>query len=382
VAWGAGIAMALLPCIARAQGNLSGDGLGYPQGQLSTAALGMGGGVAEFDPFSPLNPSALAGQRSIALHIQYDPEFRTVSTDSVTEHSTTSIFPLLSVMAPVGPHITVGFAASSFLERTWSTSETSNAAVGDTVIPSTATFKSDGGITDLRLAAGLQATSWLRVGLGLHYFTGEDRITITRTFEDTSAVKTVEFDQYTDYAFSGYAASIGVEVQPLPVLGIAASYRAGGTMRARLTDTTNNTSVLTNKATVPSRAGADIRFDGIPGLTIGARADWEGWSSLNGFGPALGAHDALELGGGFDLSGPRMSGDRPLLIRAGVRVRDLPFYVEGYDVHETDVSAGLGIPVSGQHGTLDLSLQHANRTAPVGVGETAWDISIGITVRP
>lgn len=370
------LAILAAPAVAHAQGNLSGYGLGYPEGQLSTAALATGGGQAEFDVLSPINPSALAGAHTLMIHVQYDPEFRTVTADGTSEQSTTIRFPLLAVVAPIGARFSIGASASSFLDRTWMTSTTGPVAVGDTTVQSTATFKSDGGIVDLQVGGGWQATSWLRVGLALHEFTGEDRITIMRTFADTDTVKTVPFDQYTDFSINGYGASVGLEVQPSPVIGIAASYRAGGTLRGHLGDT------LQDKASVPPRAGGGVRLNAIPGLTISANADWEGWSRLNGFGPSIDARDALELGGGVDLSGPRVSGDRPLIIRAGVRERDLPFLVNGAVVNETDVSSGVGIPLAGPHATMDITLQHSNRTAPVGVGETAWTLSLGLTVRP
>ncbi len=373
---GIGLAVALTPVAARAQGNLSGVGLGYPEGELSTAALGMGGGLAEFDPLSPVNPAALTGLSSVSIHVQYDPEYRTVSVGSVSEHSTTSRFPIIEVTAPINSRITVALSAASFLDRTWSTSTTAPVQVGDTTLQSTATFRSDGGITDVRLAAGWQPTSWLRVGLGLHELTGEDRVTLTRTFADTSVVKASAFNQFTVYGFTGFAGSLGVELQPVPAFGFAASYRAGGTLRARLADT------LKNKANVPPRIGAALRFNGVPGLTVAARADWEGWSQVDGFGTSVTGHDALEIGGGVDLAGPRMSANRPLFLRAGARVRDLPFLANGSVVHETDFSGGLGVPVAGPHGLIDVAVQHASRTAPIGVGETAWTISVGLTVRP
>ncbi len=373
---GLAVAVALVSVSVRAQGNLSGGGLGYPVGELSTGTLATGGGLAEFDPLSPINPGALSALHTVTLHLQYDPEYRIVSAGGTSQYSMTSRFPVIELAAPVNSRITVGLSAASFLDRTWSTSTSGPVQVGDTAVQSTATILSDGGITDVRLGVGWQPTSWLRVGFGLHELTGEDRITLTRIFGDTSVVKTATFNQFTDYSFNGYAGSVGFEVQPLPVLGIAASYRAGGSLRARLGDT------LTDRANVPPRAGGAIRFNGVPGLTLAVRADWEGWSQLDGFGPSLMAHDALEIGGGVDLAGPHLSANRPLFLRAGARVRDLPFPADGAIVHETDITGGVGIPVGGPHGVINVAVEHASRTAPIGIGETAWTASIGFTVRP
>lgn len=43
-------AMMVTPVLARAQGTLSTQGLGFPPGQLSTAARTMGGATGEADP--------------------------------------------------------------------------------------------------------------------------------------------------------------------------------------------------------------------------------------------------------------------------------------------------------------------------------------------
>src|ERR1700674_969292 len=58
VGWFAAIgATSGAPRLAAAQGNLSTQGAGYPEGELSTGALASGGGLAEFDALSPINPA-------------------------------------------------------------------------------------------------------------------------------------------------------------------------------------------------------------------------------------------------------------------------------------------------------------------------------------
>ncbi len=46
--------------VAGAQSNLSGQGYGYATGQFSTRVQGAGGSFAESDPFTPINPAAIA----------------------------------------------------------------------------------------------------------------------------------------------------------------------------------------------------------------------------------------------------------------------------------------------------------------------------------
>ena len=102
--------LAVYPAALRAQGNLSTQGFGYPTGQLSTSSLGAGGGVGEFDPESGLNPAALASLTRPMIHLQFDPEFRSVSTPAGTDHTTTMRFPLLSAGLPISSSFVLGLS--------------------------------------------------------------------------------------------------------------------------------------------------------------------------------------------------------------------------------------------------------------------------------
>ena len=135
----------------RAQGNLSTQGFGYPTGQLSTSSLGAGGGLGEFDPESGLNPAAIASLTRPMIHLQFDPEFRSVSTPAGTDHTTTMRFPLLSAGLPISSSFVLGLSFSRLLDRTWESTQTGLTAVGDTSILSTQTFKVSGGIEDLQV---------------------------------------------------------------------------------------------------------------------------------------------------------------------------------------------------------------------------------------
>jgi len=366
------------PQLAEAQGNLSTQGVGYPEGELSSGTLASGGGQAEFDALSPINPAALASLGATTLHMQYDPEFRTVSANGVSEHSTTSRFPDFVAALPISGRLDVGLSAATLLDRTWETDVAQPIAVGDTSVPGVATFRSSGGITDIRLGIGWHAARWLNLGAAIHGYTGENRILAQLTFQDTTIVKTATFAQNTDYSYGGNGASVGAELFPAGVLSFATSYRVGGTLRVRRNDT------LQARGSIPPRIGAGIRYTGITGVAFALRGDWEGWSRLSSVGfDNLHAHDALEIGGGIDLAGPRVgAADQSIVVHAGARERDLPFLADGAVVHETDFSGGFGIPVGGRRGTFDVALQHAARSAPIDASESAWTLSLGLTVRP
>jgi hypothetical protein len=338
--------------------------------------MGAGGAFGESDPLSAVNDAALASWGRAAIHFQYDPEFRAVSSGQGTDHSTTIRFPLLSAAVPVGTRFVVGLSLATLLDRSWQTRQVQQIPVGDTSIVSGETFRSTGGIEDVRLATGWKATKWLHLGFGLHALTGQNQIQVSRDFPDTLIVKTQPFSDTSTYRFSGIAGSAGIDLQPSAIWELAGSVRVGGTLRAYRRDT------LQSKASAPPRGGAELRYSGITGLSLAVRGDWEGWSKLDGLGsPNVTPANAWEWSGGADIVGPKL-GDRSLILRVGALTRTLPFQAAGAIVRENAVSGGFGIPVRFDQAMVDFALQRALRSAPIGVSESAWTVSVGLTVRP
>jgi len=363
---------------ARAQGNLSTQGFGYPTGQMSTSTLGVGGSLAEFDPLSAVNPAALAAAGRITIHAQYDPEFRTVTTPQGADHTTTARFPLFSLGIPITTRFAVGVSFSTLLDRTWQSTQTGPTAVGDTSITSTENFTSKGGIEDIRATAAWNALSWLQAGVAFHVLTGQNQLTVERTFPDTTVVKALPFLQTTTYSYEGTAVSAGIILRPTKQFSLATSAELGGALRVRRSDT------LQSKANAPSRIGAGIRYEGIPGVTIAAQGQYDEWSRMQGLGSSgLQAHDSWTWGAGVDVAGPRLGTDRNLQLRTGVQTRTLPFLANGTVVRENVVAAGVGLPFAFQRAVIDLTGQRAFRSASVpGVSEAAWMLSVGLTIRP
>jgi len=371
---------------AGAQGTVSGQGFGYPTGQLSTSSLGSGGSMAEFDPFSPLNPASvamLAGWRRPSFFFQYDPEFRRVTAAGRSQNTTLTRFPVVAIGVPVGARGAVSLSASTLLDRTFSTTFTSETSIGGDVISATESIESRGSVADLRLAGGWGFTNAFRVGLAGHVLTGENRLVSGRTFADTSSFGNVADSSVID--FSGVAASAGVEVRPIRGVGIAASYRIGGTLR-----TERNDSTLTS-AKAPDRLGVSLRIDRVAGAAFGVSYARNRWSKLDGLGSSeVRVSDGTDFALGAEVVGPRY-GNNVILLRLGGRRRDLPFGVGSADVRETAFSGGIGAPLAGGRALFDLALQRASRTTIGGTGggtdaasasERAWTLSIGFTVRP
>jgi hypothetical protein len=362
---------------ARGQGNLSTQGYGYPQGQLTTRALSLGGAVAEIDATSGLNPGALGMIPTRTVLFQLEPEFRTLTGAAGSDRTTTARYPLVSIAAPFGPKYVFGISASSLLDRSWATSTTRTETIGTEQIETTLNESSNGAINDLRLGGAWTNHASLSIGIGLHAITGRNTVISSESFSDSA------FDAFTStrrLSYSGSAVSIGAQLTGKEqhfTLGL--SYRKGGSLRAKSNDTT------IAQGNVPDRFGVSVAYTGIAGTVLAARASHDGWSSMTSMLATAGeeAHDGWDLGGGGEFPGPRFMG-RTFPIRLGVRSRSLPFEAAEKLVTEKSASLGSGMAFGGGRVVADFALTRQWRDADIfpSVKERAWTLSISLTARP
>lgn len=372
---------------AGAQGNLSTQGFGYPPGQLSTMAISLGGGPAELDPSSAINPATPSLWGAVVLFMQYEPELRTVKTPDGSARTTTARFPMVGVSVPLGRRFTAQASASTFLDRTWSSSSEIQQDIGGTPVDALELFSSNGGITDFRVALAYGATRQLQLGVAGHVFSGENRILIEQRFPDTVTFSgTVQRSQV---GYSAFGASAGMILRPSSSLGLAASVRVGGDMETYSGD------VTISRAELPMRYGVGVQYSGIEGVSLSARANFDEWSAMEPLkrsGSNLRAYDSWDYGIGADVSGPTI-GRRNIALRLGARRRGLPFGVGGGSsteqsrVNETSFSGGFGFPLGIARSQLDVGVVRASRKAESGAAaggatESAYIFSFGIRVRP
>ena len=358
-----------------AQGTLSTQGFGYHPGQISTRARATGGSLGEFDPTSALNPASLAWWERSGVVLEYAPEFRRMTTGETRETATIARFPLSGAAIAIGGRTIIGLTLSTFLDRTWETAQRGTHQFADDEIPYELAFRSAGAINDIRLAGAWTASNAIRVGIGAHVFSGSNRLNVSTRFSD-SLNRVADFAQQSRISYSGAAASAGIDWRPIRSIGVAASGRLGGTLRAVRNDTT------LARADIPMRVGAGIAYTGLRGAVIAASGEWQDWSKLDGLGSAqLTTFDGWDYGLGAEVRGPRwFNADVP--IRVGVRRRTLPFGAAGEEVEETSVSFGWGLTIASGRAVADFGLARASRTADGGASERATTFSIGLIVRP
>jgi hypothetical protein len=231
-----------------------------------------------------------------------------------------------------------------------------------------------GAINDVRLALAWQPTSEFHIGFGAHVFTGSNRIVFSEIFPDSS--KYVSTSQTGRISFAGLAGSLGLEYHPSRVIGFALSGRKGGDLRAQSGDTS------IGRGRLPDHYSASVSYDGITGATISARVAHDAWSSLSSLSSSgTKAFDGWDTGVGVEATGPRII-QRIVVVRAGARIRTLPFGFNGEKVSEKSFVAGLGVPLSRDRASFDFALQRASRTTSGSVKETGYILSFGLRVSP
>lgn len=373
------VAMLVVAPLAGAQGTLSTQGFGYPPGQFSSRALATGGGLAQFDAQSSVNPATITTSGDPMLYLQYEPEFRLLTVGGNTQKTTTSRFPLAAASVPLGSEGMMGLSVSTLLDRSWETVTKRDLTIAGETATATEDVKSLGAINDVRLAFGWAPNSFVQIGVGGHVFTGQNRVFFTQTFPDT--LRLLGIQQTSNLDYTGFAVSGGLVLHPARVFSLALSGRRGANLKAR----TGETLVATGR--VPDRYGAAVSFEGIPGAIVSAQVERNMWSSLNGMGSAdARAVDAWDYGGGIEATGPRII-ERTILLRLGARYRTLPFVAADAEVRELSFAGGLGAQFSRNRAALDVTLQHSVRSVDASstagsARERAWTLSFGLRVRP
>ena len=144
---------------------------------------------------------------------------------------------------------------------------------------------------------------------------------------------------------------------------------------------------------MPDRIALSAAYIGIRGTTLAVRTARDDWTDLAGLGSAgLPIAEGWDTSVGADVLGPRLAG-RSVQLRAGVRQRILPFSVRpilaggGFgtsaSVKESSYSLGAGMVLGRGRAALDVAGIRASRSsAATSTKESAWTLSVGVTVRP
>jgi len=340
-------------------------GLGTPGKWESVRARSAGGAFAPFDAFSPLLDASLADVRRMSAGVTSSTSWRSVDAVSGSDVSLRGTrFPAMVIMGPLTSRITIGGGFATYLDRSFGITTQDTIDLRGVPQPVSDEVTSDGGVTDLRLAAAIRLHRRIALGAGMHLLTGSSRVIATRRFEDTTYRTSASRDEV---AYEGAGASVNALIDVHPDLRIAGWFRSDTKLRADVSGRTaaENDLPLTYGAGVLWRPGGQA--------IIAGTVAWRNWAST---GPAAGpnAHDTFNWSLGAELG----SASSP--IRFGLRGGQLPFGV-GQTPTEVGYSAGLGRQFSGGRGRLDLGIERLERKG-TGLRERVWTFLLGLTVRP
>ena len=129
------VAAVLVAPTAGAQASIGTQGFGYPVGGGSVRTNGTGGAFAEFDALTPTNPAAIGGVSRTVITAQAEPELRKLTVNGVSEKSTLQRIPLIMLILPVRRGVAISLSATSFLDRTFSTTTTGSARIDGRSVP-------------------------------------------------------------------------------------------------------------------------------------------------------------------------------------------------------------------------------------------------------
>ncbi len=339
-------------------------GLGTPGKWESVRARSAGGALAPFDAFSALIDASLADVRRMSAGVTSGTSWRTI--DAVTGNDASlrgTRFPALVLAGPLVGRLTIGGGFSTYLDRSFGVVTPDTIDLRGVPQPITDEVTSDGGVTDVRLAAAVRINRRLAVGGGLHLLTGSSRVTATRRFADTTYQTSTSRE---DVAYEGEGASISALLDLHPDLRLAGWFRSDAKLRA---DVRGRTAAQND---LPQSYGAGVLWLAGGQAIVAGSVAWHNWATGPGAGPN--AHDTFNWSLGAELG----SASSP--VRLGVRGGELAFGV-GTEPTELGISAGLGRQFSGGRGRLDLGVERLERKG-TGLKERVWTLLLGLTVRP
>jgi hypothetical protein len=361
--WSAPLASLGAGSLAAQDSQFGIQGLGTPGKQESVRSRSAGGAFAPFDAFSPLMDASLADVRRLSGSMTGATSWRSVpdSTSEVTLRGTR--FPAFVIAGPILRRLTLGGGFGTYLDRSYGirTTDTIDIRGQQEVVHDQIT--SDGGVTDVRVAAGLRVGRALAVGAGIHLLTGSSRVIARRVFDDTSEYRISTSRD--EVAYEGLGASFSALLDLGRDLRLAGWYRADSKLRADL----NGVTKAENDLPV-SYGGAVLWSPGSQAVLAGS-ASWQTWSTA---GTSVASYDTFNWSVGAEL------GSVGSPFRLGARGGQLPFGANGAPT-ETGFSAGLGRQFAAGRGRIDIGVERLERTGS-GLSESVWTLLLGVTVRP
>lgn len=377
---------ALLCCLVatgvEAQSLLSARGLGMPFLPTDGRAVALGGvGVGLIGAeLSVVDPAAPARLLVPSVAFSFQSSWADYDDDGSTGDFSGTRFPYIALGYP-SSFGTVSLSLGGYLDQRWTSDQSKlidlDGAGGTGRV--TDNFRSDGGISTVRLGLARSLTENVDVGIQVGRHIGDVSRVFTRTFDSLDVGGVVQpYQSGGRWSYRGWLASVGASADVGSILRIAGAWTWAGDLEALPDEDT-----LGDEAVFPLpselRVGATAVLS--PQLRASVGVHRSGWSSVDDALDGEGARDTFSWGGGVEWAGASVLGKASRL-RLGYRNTPLPFTWEGVDdPAESVFSGGLGMDLLVVQGVvlsrLDLALERGTRTGG-SFEESFWRLATSV----
>ena len=360
-----------LPTVGAGQSILGTGGLGIRTEPLDAVQRALGGvgpaaGTASVLPGEPTASLDLLAP-SVTFTVQSTWGDYTLGPEEGDFRGTR--FPILGFAYPLGTQSVLTVTAGSVFDQRWTAVTEGTIDVSGESIPITDTFRSDGGVSALRVGFARRLSTTFAVGASAGIYGGQVSRTFNRSFDrglDSLEVVT-QIAPYNDagrWTYSGPVASVSASWDPADVVQLGVSLGWSGTISGEPVG-------ITEGGTIEVAAPLEIRVAATtilsPTLSLAVSLSTANWADLgNPDIDALAVGRVTSLGAGLQWRiGNFWAGELPL--RVGYRRTELPFLFRGERAAENTISGGfsiamaqaLGIPLA----TVDVALEIGSRSA-------------------
>lgn len=383
------VATLLVAAPARGQSLFSARGLGLPVQPVDARTRALGGvGVGLFGlNMSMVNPAEIAGFSRRGVTAALQPTMTDISIGDASDNVTGSRFPLMHAVLPVGSRVVLGLGYGASYDQFWSIEMQDTVMIGDSQVGVTDVVRSDGGLGQARLSAGVMLTHNFAVGAAVGLHTGSLERQVDRTFGDSTIYN--PFTTQIRWDYSGVIGAVGARWDPDPALRLAASATFGGDIEAE----GKEGDAVSRSFSTPLRVA--FGASGLLGTeliaTLGAEwseaeAEADGGAAL----PLATADETWRVGGGIEWSG-RPDATRSFPIRIGGSWANLPYHLADEEkATEWTVGGGIGMRLADAarepYAAADVTLERGSRsgfaspTIESGLEESFWRVTISLSL--
>jgi hypothetical protein len=330
----------------------------------------------------PTDPASAAALVVPTVNLTFQPHWGSGSLGNGGLETQGTRFPLIGIAYPVTAvrgMVTLSFGG--MMDQRWELRRERTVDLAGEPTPATDVFKSDGGVSALRVgwAQNVGDNLALAVAVGTH--TGSVTRTFVRSF-DSLAVGTqvVAFTDGGKWQFSGLTTSLGFRLRAFDLIHLGGTVTMSGDLEA---DPSAQTKGSAATYSLPAEFRLGVTGVLTPRLSLhvgGSYANWE--PSDDGLEPESLVGGVFSYGGGLEWAGPG-PGDRTLPIRFGYRRTEFPFRFDESDPVESTFSGGLGLNFTQVETVVlagvDLAIERGTREAG-SLSETFWRGTLSVRV--